>query len=64
MRSEVDLTEALSKGVRLEELGDFVNAAAYYQTLLDKRPLNAKLWFRIGAALRRGGEIDASLPYL
>ena len=64
MRSEMDLTEALSKGVRLEELGDFVNAAAYYQTLLDKQPLNAELWFRIGAALRRGGEIDASLSYL
>jgi protein O-mannosyl-transferase len=31
---------------------------------LDKQPLNAYLWYRTGTALRRGGEIDAYLPYL
>jgi tetratricopeptide (TPR) repeat protein len=64
MHSESGLTEALSKGTRLEELSKFLDAAAHYQTLLDKHPLNAELWYRTGAALRRGGEIDASLPFL
>jgi hypothetical protein len=43
MISEIDLSEALSKGTRLEKLGDFLNAAAHYQTLLKEQPLIAVL---------------------